>query len=93
MLTCSRALTIAMETLAEGRSRSFAPLACIVLDRGGHISALLPDENASIYRPEIAMGKAGSYLGMGLGGRELAKRGATMPMSASWRTSLIVPPS
>jgi uncharacterized protein GlcG (DUF336 family) len=93
MLTSSRALTIALETLAEGRSRSFALLACAVLDRGGHIPARLHDENASIHRPEIAMGKAGSCLGMGFGGRERAKRGAAMPVSAACRTSLIVPPS
>ncbi len=80
MLTLAHALTIAMETLAEGRRRGFAPLACVVLDRGGHVLALLRDENASIYRPEIAMGKAAGCLGMGFGGRELAKRAAAMPM-------------
>jgi uncharacterized protein GlcG (DUF336 family) len=60
MLTSSRALTIALETLAEGRSRSFALLACIVLDRGGHIPARLRDENASIYRPELRWARRGA---------------------------------
>ena len=80
MLTLAQAQTIAAATLAEGRRLGVAPLACVVLDRGGHILTLLRDENASIYRPEIAMGKAAGCLGMGFGGRELAKRAAAMPM-------------
>lgn len=80
MLTLAQAQTIAASTLAEGQRLGLAPLACVVLDSGGHILTLLRDENASIYRPEIAMGKAAGCLGMGFGGRELAKRAAAMPM-------------
>ena len=80
MLTLEKAQVIAAETLAEGKRLGLAPLACVVLDRGGHILTLLRDENASIYRPEIAMGKAAGCLGMGFGGRQLAKRAAAMPM-------------
>ncbi len=80
MLTLEKAQVIAAETLAEGKRLGLAPLACVVLDRGGHVLTLLRDENASIYRPEIAMGKAAGCLGMGFGGRELAKRAAAMPM-------------
>lgn len=79
VLTLDHALTIARETLAEGKRRGFAPLCCVVLDRGGHQLALLRDENASIYRPEIATGKAAGCLGMGFGGRELKRRAETMP--------------
>ena len=79
MLSLDHALTIARVTLAEGRTRGFAPLCCVVLDRGGHALALLRDDGASIYRPEIATGKAAGCLGMGFGGRELAKRAAMAP--------------
>jgi uncharacterized protein GlcG (DUF336 family) len=41
--------------------------------------ALKRDERASISRPEIATGKAAGCLGMGFGGRELAKRAAAVP--------------
>jgi len=78
-LTLEQALTIAQTTLAEGRKRGFAPLCAVVLDKGGHALALLRDERASISRPEIAMGKAAGCLGMGFGGRELAKRAAAVP--------------
>ena len=79
MITLEQASTIARETLSEGKRLGFAPLCCVVLDRGGHMLALLRDENASIYRPEIATGKAAGCLGMGFGGRELAKRAAAQP--------------
>lgn len=79
MLTLDTALTIASETLAEGRKRGFAPLCVAVLDPGAHIIALLRDERASISRPEIAIGKAAGCLGMGFGGRELARRAQAMP--------------
>lgn len=41
--------------------------------------ALLRDERASIYRPQIATAKAAGCLGMGFGGRELKRRAEAMP--------------
>lgn len=79
MLTLSTAQSIANETLAEAERRGFAPLCVAVLDPGAHVIALLRDERASISRPEIAIGKAAGCLGMGFGGRELAKRAAALP--------------
>jgi len=35
-MTLDHALTIARETLAEGKRRGMAPLCCVVLDHGGH---------------------------------------------------------
>jgi uncharacterized protein GlcG (DUF336 family) len=75
-----QALTIAREALAEGERQGFAPLTCVVLDRGGHPLALLRADNSSIYRAEIAIAKAAGCLGMGFGGRELARRAAAAPM-------------
>jgi uncharacterized protein GlcG (DUF336 family) len=79
MLTLKQAQSIANEALAEGGKNGFAPLCIVVLDAGGHTLALLRDERASIYRPEIATGKAAGCLGMGFGGRELKKRAEMMP--------------
>jgi uncharacterized protein GlcG (DUF336 family) len=78
-LTLDQALTIARTALAEGGKRGFAPLCVVVLDAGGHTLALLRDERASISRGEIATGKAAGCLGMGFGGRELAKRAQAVP--------------
>jgi uncharacterized protein GlcG (DUF336 family) len=79
MLTLDQASTIVDATLSEGKARGFAPLCAVVLDTGGHALALKRDERASISRPEIATAKAAGCLGMGFGGRELAKRAATVP--------------
>ncbi|MEY4502430.1 MAG: hypothetical protein RIS52_2320 [Pseudomonadota bacterium] len=79
MLSLKQALTIAQVTLEEGARQGFAPLCVVVLDAGGHALALLRDEKASIYRPEIAMAKAAGCLGMGFGGREIAKRATAVP--------------
>jgi len=78
-LTFDQALAIAKATLEEGRGRDFAPLCAVVLDAGAHPVVILRDDGASISRPEIATAKAAGCLGMGLGGRELAKRAAHVP--------------
>lgn len=79
MLTLDQANTICTVALAHGRKASFAPLCVVVLDAGGHALAVQRDERASISRPEIATAKAAGCLGMGFGGREIAKRAATTP--------------
>lgn len=79
MLTLDQANTIADAALAEGRNRGFHPLCVVVLDPGAHALVVKRDERASINRPEIATGKAAGCLGMGFGGRELARRSQAMP--------------
>ena len=79
MLTLDQASAIADAALAEGRNRGFHPLCVVVLDPGAHPLVVKRDERASIYRPEIATGKAAGCLGMGFGGRELARRSQAMP--------------
>ncbi|WP_448188646.1 GlcG/HbpS family heme-binding protein [Azospirillum sp. sgz301742] len=78
-LTLAQADAIATKTLETGRDRRFQPLTVAVLDSGGHLKVLKREDNSSILRPEIAMGKAWGVLGMGFGGRELARRAAKMP--------------
>jgi len=78
-LNLEQALTLAQRALAEGRSRGFAPLTVAVLDAGGHTLVLLRGDGSSLLRPQIAVGKAWGVLGMGFGGRELARRASTMP--------------
>jgi uncharacterized protein GlcG (DUF336 family) len=73
------AAKIVADTLEEGRKRAFKPLTCAVLDAGGHLVALGRDDDSSLLRPQIAIGKAWSVLGMGFGGRELARRASGSP--------------
>ena len=79
MLTLEQAATIADAALAEGGRLGFHPLCVVVLDTGGHALALKRDHRASISRPEIATAKAAGCLGMGFGGREIAKRAQAAP--------------
>jgi uncharacterized protein GlcG (DUF336 family) len=78
-LTCAIASRIVADALAEGRNRGFARLTAAVLDAGGHLVALARDDGSSLLRPQIAIGKAWGVLGLGFGGRELAKRAAAVP--------------
>jgi uncharacterized protein GlcG (DUF336 family) len=79
MLTLDLAAAIVDAALAHGKQAGYKPLCVVVLDAGGHALALKRDEHASISRPEIATGKAAGCLGMGFGGRELAKRAKAVP--------------
>ena len=78
-LTLEQASIVVNAALADGEQRGLQPLCVVVLDAGGHALALKRHELASINRPEIATAKASGCLGMGFGGREIAKRAAAMP--------------
>lgn len=78
-MTLDQANAIVNAAIAAGKMHGFAPLCVVVLDAGGHALALQRDERASISRPQIAMAKAAGCIGMGFGGRELAKRAQAVP--------------
>ncbi len=80
MLTLGQAATIVDKALEKGRERGFKPLTVVVLDAGGQPKAMKREDGSSLLRPEIAGGKAWGALGMGFGGRELARRAAANPM-------------
>ena len=73
------ATNIASHAIRIARETGINPLAVAVLDAAGHPLAVLRDEHASFLRPQIATGKARGCLGMGFGGRELARRAQAMP--------------
>jgi uncharacterized protein GlcG (DUF336 family) len=79
VLTLAQASTIVDQALARGRELKLHPLTVIVLDAGGHLKAAKREDNSSLLRENIAMGKAWGVLGMGFGGRELARRAAKAP--------------
>jgi uncharacterized protein GlcG (DUF336 family) len=73
-LTLSAANCIADKALEKGRELNFCPLTVVVLDAGGQIKVVKRDDGSSLLRFEIATGKAWGTLGMGFGGREIARR-------------------
>jgi uncharacterized protein GlcG (DUF336 family) len=78
-MTLEKASLIVDQSLEKGRELGLAPLTVAVLDAGGNIKALKKEDGSSLLRPDIAIGKAWGVLGMGFGGRELARRAAKMP--------------
>ena len=79
VLTLAEASIIVDQALARGRELKLAPLTVVVLDAGGHLKAAKREDNSSLLRENIATGKAWGVLGMGFGGRELARRVARAP--------------
>jgi uncharacterized protein GlcG (DUF336 family) len=79
MLTLAQASIIVDVALQKGRDLKLHPLTVAVLDAGGQLKALKREDHSSLLRPEIAIGKAWGVLGMGFGGRELARRAALAP--------------
>jgi uncharacterized protein GlcG (DUF336 family) len=78
-LTLNQASVMVDAALAESSKMEFHPMCVAVMDAGGHLLALKRDERSSLLRPQIASAKAASVLGMGFGGRELARRAGLMP--------------
>jgi len=78
-VSLAHASVIVDKALEHGRYLKLKPLTVAVLDAGGHLVALKREDNSSLLRPQIACGKAWGVLGMGFGGRELARRAAAAP--------------
>jgi uncharacterized protein GlcG (DUF336 family) len=79
ILTLAQASVIVDQALERGRALKLAPLTVVVLDAGGHLKAAKREDGSSLLREDIATGKAWGVLGMGFGGRELARRAAKAP--------------
>jgi uncharacterized protein GlcG (DUF336 family) len=73
-LTLEKASIIVDQALAKAREMKIRPLCVAVLDDGGNLKALKRDDNASILRPQIAIGKAWGAIGMGESSRSLGDR-------------------
>jgi uncharacterized protein GlcG (DUF336 family) len=78
-ITLAQADAIADRALQAGRRLNLQPLTVAILDAGGHLKVLKRADDSSLLRPDIAIGKAWAALGMGFGGRELARRAEKAP--------------
>ena len=72
-LSLAQAEIIADETLKNSRSGAGKPLAVAVLDDGGHLRLLKREDGASMFRSEIAIGKAWGAVAMGVSSRAIAQ--------------------
>lgn len=71
--------------------RTLRPLCVAVLDAGGHLIALQCEDGASNLRPQIAMGKASSALGLGVSSRVIAEMAAERPTFIARLAGLLMP--
>jgi len=78
-LTLLQARTIADAALAAARQAGHLPMAVAVLDASGHLKVALREDGASMFRVDIATGKAWAAIGMGAASRILAQRAKDNP--------------
>lgn len=78
-LTLAQANAIIEAALAASRRAGHRPMAVVVLDDAGHLKAAQRDDGASMFRVDIATGKAWAAVGMGAASRVLAQRAKDNP--------------
>ena len=78
-LTLSLARTVIDGTLAAARQAGFKPMGVVVVDAAAQVLASAREDGASALRLDIALGKAGAAIGMGVNSRALAARAKDMP--------------
>lgn len=78
-LTLAQANALLAAALAASRAAGHAPMAVVVLDEAGHLKAAQREDGASMFRIDIATGKAWGAVGMGVSSRTLAERAKGNP--------------
>lgn len=78
-LTLAQAQTILSAALAHSAERKFKPMGIVVLDASGNLKAFANQDGASMFRFEVARGKAWGAVGMGVSSRVLAQRAKDNP--------------
>jgi uncharacterized protein GlcG (DUF336 family) len=78
-LTLVQANKIVETALAKARELKIKPLAVAVLDEAGHVKSLQREDAASMFRNDVAIGKAWASVGMGAASRVLLQRAKENP--------------
>ena len=78
-LTLAQANKIIEVALAKARDMKIKPLAVAVLDQSGHVKAMQREDGASMFRCDVAIGKAYASVGMGVASRTLLQRAQENP--------------
>ena len=78
-LSLKQANTIVEKALAKGREMKIKPLGVVVLDDAGNIKSAQREDGASMFRIDIAKGKAWASVAMGASSKALFKRAKDNP--------------
>ena len=78
-LTLKQANTIIEKALAKAREMKIKPLGVVVLDDAGNIVSAQREDGASMFRLDVAKGKAWGAVAMGASSKALGKRAKDNP--------------
>jgi uncharacterized protein GlcG (DUF336 family) len=78
-LTLAQANQIAATALENATRAGYQPMAVVVLDEAGHLKTAQRQDGASMFRIEIATGKAWASVAMGASSRVLTQRAKDLP--------------
>jgi uncharacterized protein GlcG (DUF336 family) len=78
-LTLKQANVIIDKAFEKAREMKVKPLAVVVLDEGGNIVSAQREDGASMFRIDVAKGKAWGAVAMGASSRALGKRARDNP--------------
>ena len=78
-LTLTTANAMIEAALAASTAAGFRPMAVVVLDEAGHLKAAQRQDGASMFRIDVATGKAWAAVAMGASSRVLSERAASNP--------------
>lgn len=78
-LSLATARSVIDAALASARQQGYKPMGVVVVDAAGQTVASAREDGASALRLDIAAGKAGAAIGMGVASRALAVRAKDMP--------------
>jgi len=78
-LTLKQANTIVEKAFAKAREMKIKPLGVVVLDDSGNIKSAQREDGASMFRLDVARGKAWASVAMGASSRALLKRAKDNP--------------
>lgn len=78
-LTLNQTNQIIHAALALSAQKGYRPMAVVVLDESGHLKAAQRQDGASMFRVDIATGKAWAAVAMGASSRVLTQRAIDMP--------------
>ena len=73
-LTLKQANTICEKSLEHARTKNYAKLTIVVLDEAGNLKAAQREDGASMFRYDVALGKAWGAVAMSCSSRKLAER-------------------
>lgn len=78
-LTLATANDIIAAALRHSAEKGYKPMAVVVLDESGNIKSAQREDGASMFRVDIARGKAWGAVGMGVPSRTLGERAKENP--------------